>query len=208
MGATGISTTVKTADIRKVWEEMRATSNARWNGMYHEDAAYSGDWNTVSFGKVKKVLDKYSETKAKAWLKKNGDTLWDSIAKRDSITFDFGVVNYEVWTVKKSCPKNKKTPKYETKFVVYHKGGNYGETEVVDATTKTATEANTKASSLALKSDTVYHVKKTRVLISGTEETATFEIVKKIYKSKPKSVKKGSVLKEVHLYKILGIAAC
>lgn len=208
MGACGISKTVETTDIKKVWEELHNNASSRWTGDYCDDAAYSGDWNTVSLGKIKKVLDKYSESKAKSYLKKNGEKLWDDLYKRDSITLDLGVTGYEVWSVKKVLPKDKKTPKYEQKFVVYHLGGNWGNEEIVDATCKTATEANDKAMKLTMENDKYYHVKKARILISGTEETAAFKIEKKVYKSKPKNVKKGSVLKEVHKYHIMGMASC
>ena len=206
MGATGISKTVETTNIKGVWQKLHDTARDRWSGEdYCEDYAYSGDWNTVSLGKIKKVLDKYSPTKAKAWCKKNLDKTWDDIYKRDSITLDFGVVGYEVWTVKKSCPKDKKAPKYETKFVIYHRN-DMGRI-VEDGSEKTATLANSKAMKLTMDTGGYYYVKKTRVLVSGNEDTATFSIVKKSYKSKPKSVKKGGVLKEVHHYEILGVAA-
>ena len=209
MGACGISKTVETTDIKKVWSELHERASDRFIGEdYCDDAAYSGDWNTVSLGKIKKILDKYSESKAKAYLKKNGDKIWDSLYKRDSITLDLGVTGYEVWSVKKFFQRTKKTPKYEQKFVVYHLGGNWGREEIVDATCKTATEANTKAMKLTMDNDKYYHVKKARVLVSGTEETATFKLEKKTYKSKPKNVKKGSVLKEVHKYHIMGMASC
>lgn len=208
MGACGISISFTASDWKKTFNEIHKEAEERYTGRYCEDAAYSGDWNTVSIsGSVIKVSDKYSESKTKSWLNKNMDKLWDSIPKRSGRVIDCGITGYEVWSVKKVTPKDKKTPKYETKFVVFHMGGTYGHEEIVDATCKTATEANTKAMKLTMENDRYYHVKKTRVLISGNEETATFQLVKKSYKSKPKSVKAGSTLKELHKYYVVGIAA-
>lgn len=208
MGAIGISKTVETTDIKKVWNELSQNAADRYRSEdYCGYSGYSGDWNTISFGKIKKVLDKYSESKVKSYFNGDGKKLWNDIHKYDSITLDLGVTGYEVWSIKKLLPNDKKPPKYEQKFVVYHMGGEWGREEVMDATYKSATEANTKAMELTMEKDRPHHVKKARILVGGTEETASFTLDKKVYKSKPKSVKKGSVLKEIHKYHIMGMAA-
>lgn len=173
--------------------------------------SYSGDWNTCSnLKRVVKVFDKCTETNLKKWntekkyLKMYEDAL-DNTPKWSCMAFDLGVVSYEVWTAKKTKSPSKSKPTYKVMFNVY--GYDKDDHKVKLASKETQTEADKYASRYTVENGTMAFWVKERVLVSGKEETASFDVVKKSYKSKPKTVKSGSVLREIHKYRVIGIAA-
>ena len=192
MGGTTICASVKTFK-----ERMTSSLIASWS---HSDASYSGDWNTCSsIGRVVKVADKYGKAAEAAFAKRYDD---DPISKFSSWVYDLGVTGYEVWTAKPE-KVNKSAPKYKTAFNIYGEMGQY----LGDA--PTLPEAKKKAAELTLKTGNSYiSIKKEKKITSGTETVSAFKLVKKEYKSKPKSVKAGSVLREIHYYRVVGFASC
>lgn len=181
---------------------------ASWS---NSDDCYSGDWNTCSsLRKVVKVFDKCTETNLKKWQtqsqyqKMYNDAL-DELPKRYCMAFDLGVVGYEVWSTKKTKLSSAKKPIYKTKFAIYKYDNNGSAKEI--ATKETQAEADKYVSKYILEKDTGAFWVKEKVLVSGKEESARFSVVKKTYKTKPKTLKVGTVLHEIHKYHVIGIAA-
>lgn len=112
-----------------------------------------------------------------------------------STVFDLGVEYYEVWSFKKE-PVKKEKPVYEWKYTVNDRAFN------------DKASAEKHAQQMVLKGQGIASVKKERIKVKGTEIESAFRLVKKTYKSKPKSVKAGSVLREFHRYYVEAIASC
>lgn len=168
--------------------------------------SYSGDWNTCNrIGKRIKVADKYTE-KVRAKFLKDQDRIESNTNKWESTVWDLGVVGYEVWTAKKVAPKVRATPVYETKYAVIM-FDYVNSAERVLYSSKTLKEAHEKAVKYTLEGNDV-RVCKMKILVKGNELVNEYRLERKSYKSKPKSVKPGSVLREMHKYYVTAIASC
>lgn len=185
-------------------------TDSRINSWSHSDDSYSGDWNTCcNLRKVVKVFDKCTDANLKKWntqkkyIKMYEDAL-DDLPKRECMAFDLGVVRYEVWSVKKQKNTAKK-PTYKTLYAIYKYDRSGREIEMTSK--ETQSEADKYVSKFVLENDTSAFWRKTKVLVSGKEENADFFTVKKVYKSKPKTVKSGTILREIHKYHVIGMAA-
>ena len=185
MGACGICKSVITTR-----SNMTSSLINSWS---YSTSSYSGVWNTCyHISRFVKVADKYTDAKKKSFLKK--DCSYDNVEKGRSVVYDLGAHHYELWTTKKVVKKSKVAPKYEYRYIVRDKAYT------------TLTEANKNASLIALTNGESVSVKKQKVLVKGSEDYTNFEIVKKEYKTKPKHIKAGGVLKEGHYYIVVGMA--
>lgn len=203
MGACGISRCVSLAKEFMTSSEIRSWS--------HSDDSYSGDWNTcASIYKTHKVFDKCTESNYKKFqtmkkYQKMVDDRFDAMSKRSSEVFDLGVVGYETWSVKKAKATNVKKPIYQTRFVIYGYDNDMRKKEIGVESTQTL--ADNKAKKYTIESGNDAWWEKTKVLVSGSEDRAKFTLVIKKSKSKPKTVKSGSVVREIHKYYVIGMAA-
>ena len=203
MGACGITRCVKLAKEFMTSSEIRSWS--------HSDDSYSGDWNTcASIHKTHKVFDKCTESNYKKFFsmkkyQKMVDDRFDAIGKWTSEVFDLGVSGYETWSVKKAKATNVKKPIYQTRFVIYGYDDDMRKKELGTETTQAL--ADKKAKKYTIESGNTAWWEKTKVLVSGSEDTAKFTLVVKKSKSKPKTVKSGSVVREIHTYFVIGMAA-
>lgn len=203
MGACGIS---KCVDLAK--EFMTSSEIRSWS---HSDDSYSGDWNTcASIRKVHKVFDKCTESNYKKFntqkkYQKMVDDRFDAMSKWSSEVFDLGVIGYEIWSVKKEKATNVKKPIYQTRFVICGYDNNMRKKELGVESTQAL--ADKKAQKYTLESGNVAWWEKTKVLVSGSEDRARFSLVVKKSKSKPKDLKKVSVVREIHKYFVIGMAA-
>lgn len=203
MGACGIS---KCVDLAK--EFMTSSEIRSWS---HSDDSYSGDWNTcASIRKVHKVFDKCTETNYKKFntqkkYQKMVDDRFDAMSKWSSEVFDLGVVGYEIWSVKKEKAANVKKPIYQTRFVICGYDNNMREKKLGVESTQAL--ADKKAQKYTIESGNIAWWEKTKVLVSGSEDRARFSLVVKKSKSKPKNVKNVSVVREIHKYFVIGMAA-
>ena len=173
--------------------------------------SYSGDWNTCSnLRKIHKVFDKCTETNLKNFMRQKKyaemiDNVCDNVAKWSCEAMDLGIVGYEVWSVKKTKRSSNNKPVYQTMFSVYTEDNN-GHTKTL-STEKTQELADKKAKNYVLENKGFAWWEKSKVLVSGSEEKAEFSIVSKNVKSMPKSVKNGTVVREIHKYYVIGVAA-
>lgn len=203
MGACGISRCVSLAK-----EFMTSSEINSWS---RSDDSYSGDWNTcASIRKTHKVFDKCTDTNLKKFktMKKYQKMVEDrfgSMSKWSSEVFDLGVVGYETWSVKKVKATNVKKPVYQTRFVIYGYDGNMCKKEL--GVENTQALADKKAQKYTINSGNDAWWEKTKVLVSGSEDKAKFSLVIKKSKTKPKTVKSGSVVREIHKYYVIGMAA-
>lgn len=203
MGACGISKCVNLPREFLTSSEIRSWS--------HSDDSYSGDWNTcASLYKIHKVFEKCTESNLKKFktmkkYQKMVEDTFDKVGKRSCEALDLGVVYYETWTVKKSKATNAKKPIYKTQFVVYGYDGNMNKREISVETTQTL--ADKKAQKYTLERGYDAWWEKTKVLVSGSEDRARFSLSVKKTKSKPKTVRNGAIVREVHKYYVLGMAA-
>lgn len=191
MGNISIGTSVST------WPE-NMTSSLIHSWASRQDS-YSGDWNTCSsINRRIKVADKYTESAKKKAYKLIEE---EDLPNRSCNVYDLGVDHYEVWSVV-SEKVTKVKPSYKEMFVLYGHDGEF-------ATAETLTEAKTKATKAILTGKETYYqisIKKKKVLVGGTESVALLKPMVKTYKSKPKSVKAGAVLREIHRYYVSGMA--
>ena len=203
MGACSISRCVSLAKEFMTSSEIRSWS--------HSNDSYSGDWNTcASISKVHKVFDKCTDSNLKKFqtmkkYQKMVDDRIDAMGKRYSEVFDLGVVGYETWSVKKAKATNVKKPVYQTRFVIYGYDGNMRKKEL--GVENTQALADKKAQKYTIDSGNDAWWEKTKVLVSGSEDKARFSLVIKKSKTKPKTVKSGSVVREIHKYYVIGMAA-
>ena len=203
MGACGISRCVSLAKEFMTSSEIRSWS--------HSDDSYSGDWNTcASIRKVHKVFDKCTESNYKKFqtmkkYQKMVEDRFDSMSKWSSEVFDLGVVGYEIWSVKKAKVTNVKKPIYQTHFVIYGYDNDMRKKEI--GVENTQTLADNKAKKYTIDSGNDAWWEKTKVLVSGSEDKAKFSLVIKKSKSKPKTAKSGTVVREIHKYYVIGMAA-
>lgn len=203
MGACGISKCVSLAKEFMTSSEIRSWS--------HSDDSYSGDWNTcASIRKVHKVFDKFTESNLKKFktmkkYQKMVDDRFDAMSKWSSEVFDLGVVGYETWSVKKAKATNVKKPIYQTRFVIYGYDNDMRKKEL--GVENTQTLADKKAKKYTIDSGNDAWWEKTKVLVSGSEDKAKFSLVIKKSKSKPKTVKSDTVVREIHKYYVIGMAA-
>lgn len=203
MGACSISRCVELAK-----EFMTSSEINSWS---RSDDSYSGDWNTcASIRKTHKVFDKCTDTNLKKFktmkkYQKMVDDRLGSMSKWSSEVFDLGVVGYETWSVKKVKATNVKKPVYQTRFVIYGYDGNMRKKEL--GVENTQALADKKAQKYTIDSGNDAWWEKTKVLVSGSEDKAKFSLVIKKSKTKPKTVKSGSVVREIHKYYVIGMAA-
>lgn len=195
MGNPNIFTTVST------WPSNMTSSLI--HSWARSDDSYSGDWNTCStISRKIKVADRYTESaKKKAYKMMENEVL----PMRSCNVYDMGIDHYEVWSVVPEKVQKVK-PKYKEMYVLCT-----GNTDI--ETADTLPEAKEKAAKIILERRN-YHIgdyssifiKKKKVLIGGTESVAACKLNIKTYKSKPKSIKAGSILREIHQYAISGMA--
>lgn len=203
MGACGISRTVNLPREFLTSSEIRSWS--------HSDDSYSGDWNTCSsLYKVHKVFDKCTDSNLKKFnsmkkYQKMVEDTFDRVGKRSCEALDLGVLHYEVWSVKKTKATNVKKPIYKTQFVVCAYDGDMRKKEIGVETTQAL--ADKKAQKYTLERGYDAWWERTKVLVSGSEDKAKFSLVVKKSKSKPKTVKNGAIVREVHKYLVIGCAA-
>lgn len=163
--------------------------------------SYNGTISTCCLGRVVRIADTYSKSAEQKARKYIEDDNWGR--KWEATCLDVGVFGYEVVSVKKQVLKPLKPAKYETKYVVLK-----NDADIITSSYK-KTEADEKAMQLSLQDPhAVYSVSKRPVNINrGDDRVSAFEVAKSIKKSRPKSVKKNTVVRELHRYVYYGFAA-
>lgn len=168
--------------------------------------SYNGTISTCSMGHVTRFSDVCTpavEKKAYKYIKDH-----DNGSKWVASVLDLGVVGYEQILVKKATPTHKTPARYQQRFVVYQLGDEYNKEKYVkDFGSKT--DADTFAMKKAMENqDNEYVVRKRPIIVNGGSDTVTiFNIEKKMLKTRPKSVKAGTVIKEKHKYVFYGWAS-
>lgn len=168
--------------------------------------SYNGTISTCSLGRMKKVADKYTKSVDDKAHKIIEDE--DYGEKWEARVLDLGVVRYELYSAKKVTHKAKRVAEYRQRFVVLNIDP-FGKDKVVShfATKKEADDEALRLIAKYPKND--YAVAKRSININNGDDIVTdFKTEKKIRASKPKSVPKGSILREVHKYVFYGWAAC
>ena len=200
MGANAFVKTVEDYSAQAAYEKLVAQAE-------YDDGhdSYNGTISTCSLGRV----TKYSDVCTPAVEKKAYKYIQglDYGSKWVASVLDLGVVGYDLLAVKKESPKNGSPARYQQKYVVYKRSG-FDDEKYAEAFDKKP-DADTYATKKTLENpDVRYCVKKQPVIVNkGTDLVSDFRLEKKRLKSRPKSVKKGAVLKEVHKYVFYGWAA-
>ena len=169
----------------------------------HGRDSYNGTISTCSLGRVVWVADKYSskaEKKASEIIKEDGYG-----DKRIAKCLDLGVVEYHIITAVKTQFKAQKKAEYRQKFCVLETDDDWKMHQVSYFDTKK--EAEDDAVKRCMNTGFSYEVVKKPVNIGGSNIISDIEPKIRATKTKPKSVKAGAVLKEVHAYIFYGWAA-
>lgn len=206
MGATSISMTLRTDDFDTAFARIQKEAGDRFTGRYAENASYSGDWNTVSMRRPKKIFDKYNAKEANQWVRKNWEQINEDIDKREGVSFDLGIVEYQLVKVEKEVNRPKTPAVYATRYDVIRYDSNTMKDHHQYFETQNDAYEQAKVLTLKYPSDDI-EVVKTKKLVSGEEQHTTFTCKTKVCKTKPKSIPAGAKLKEIHEYFCVGMAA-
>ena len=160
---------------------------------------YSGTFSTCSLVRVHKIADKFSEKNVKVGEKmlygllEKGD-----IYKRTAHGADLGVDHYEI--IRPKFKKIAGTPK--VMFCVECDRDTYPKRFT------TMKDAQAYALKMSVSQNMEYYVTKRYCYLNGNEKIGVAEPDVRICKSKPKKIPKNAVLREVHKYYFVGLAAC
>lgn len=157
---------------------------------------YNGTISTCELGSCKKRFDNYSEKNIKEACRYIESI--DYGQKGVANYIDLGAVEYKIIKPVKRTYDN--TPKYKLMYIVENSMGNKVESFL------TKTQAVNKALELATKNMESYRVTKDYDLIEGNNLLVRCSLEEKTYKTKPKSIPKNCVLKELHEYILFGWA--
>lgn len=200
MGATFFENAVFAENPEKAYDIL--TEDAI--NQYGRDS-YNGTISTCcGYLRSKLSFDTYSKTnenKAEKYINKH----MDDMGKRDCEYIDLGVVQYDIIkTTKKKVDKKK--PVFKKRFVVYCESfmGNNKRKKSFDK----ISDAEQFAFAQKMKnSDWDVVIKNEYVLIDGNNVVETIETTVTQKKSRPKSVGKNTVVKEIHKYLFYGWGA-
>lgn len=201
MGAQNFSIVGYGTSAREVFEGL--VQDAEYE--YGHDS-YNGTISTCSLGRMKKVADKYTKSVDGKAHKIIEDE--DYGVKWEARVLDLGVVRYELYSAKKVAHKAKKVAEYRQRFVILNLD-SCGREKMVShfATKKEADDEALRLIAQYPKND--YVVAKRSINVNRGDDVVTeFKTETKVRASKPKTIPKGSILREVHKYIFYGWAAC
>lgn len=197
MGATFFENAILAENPEKAYDILTADAIDQYGG-----DSYNGTISTCGgYLRSKLSFDKYSksnENKAEKYINKH----MDDMGKRDCEYIDLGVVRYDIIkTSKKKVDKRK--PVFKKRFVVYCESfmGNNKRKKSFDK----LSEAEQVAFVQKMKyPDWDVLIKNEYVLTDGNNVVETIETTITQKKSRPKSVGKNTVVKEIHKYLFYG----
>jgi hypothetical protein len=191
----------------EVWRTAYGTTaNEAYRDVCHEDAEeygidpYNGSFTTCTLGRVYKLADKYvkgNEKKAEKMLVNS------SVSKWSAHGVDMGVHHYEI--IKPKMQKN--TGKATVKYCVHSLDG-CGDITGYSKAFDTMEKAKKYAMEETLRERKTHVIQKKYVTENGKADLATVTLDVRVTKSRPKSVPKGAMLREIHAYCFYGWAAC
>lgn len=170
---------------------------------------YNGTISTTQLcGSPHKIAEKYTKTalkKAVEYAKK------DSYGQKwESRSLDLGIVKYVVVSAsrkKKAHPQKK----FRMGYILITMDGDGRWIPIRAKVYDSKSKADEAAIYMALHSDE-YHIRVGRIMYpegnpSGVNVVTDVEKTTKVYKSRPKHIPKGAVLKEIHMWGFYGWAA-
>ena len=168
--------------------------------------SYNGTISTcIGYSCSQLNFDKYSksnENKAEKYINKR----MDDMGKRDCEYIDLGVVRYDVIKTTKKKNNNNKKPIFKKRFVVY--GESFMSNNKRKKSFDKLSDAEQFAFAQKMKNpDWDVVIKNEYVLIDGNNVVETIETTITQKKSRPKSVGKNTVVKEIHKYLFYGWGA-
>ena len=193
MGACSVSEIRKGESAGRVFDKM-CEEYIREYG----DDSYNGTFSTCDFcGISLRMTGMFKQSNVKTAEKHIREHM-DRMGKRDAYAVDMGIDHYEIVKTKLVSTKRKPSVHY---FVANYETGKRVKTfEQLD-------KAKVYATDTATKEGTELYVGKCFSDQYGHDELFTTVTDVKIKKSKPKTVPKGAVLKEIHAYYFYGWAA-
>ena len=193
MGACEVSEIRKGENAVRVFDKMCGEYTCEYG-----DDNYNGTFSTCNFyGVSLQMTGMFKQGNVKI-AKKHINERMEKIDKRDAYAVDMGIDHYEIVKAKLVSTKRKVSARY---FV-----GNY-ETGKRLKTFEQLDKAKAYAIEMATKENEGLYIGKCFGDQYGDDELFNTKMDVKIKKSKPKTVPKGAVVREIHVYYFYGLAA-
>lgn len=195
MGANFICHTLTGYTARDTFNPFRDDQAEKYGSDY-----YGGTFGSTNLGYVRTLTTglctKEIEKEAKSILDQAEDDEKSTTVKG----LDLGIVGYDIITVKKVKPTNPSPAKYEMGYILYD---SILEKKVL-AKGKDKKEMENKLLEMALEYPEAI-LKKTHLLVSGTELVCELNVTTKRVTKKPTRSPKNAIIKEVHKYVFFGV---